>query len=201
MITSNLAQVKINSGGVAPFGQSLPILHPELSPCADRGAFDQYGRPAAPDSIDTMTCPGLFTANTRIEVENSLRPFISPLYFNLPIGISGGADTMFGRVNINRPNAFGNIDVIKAPLVGTEDAFLGARNVDNVAPLVSDIASTYMGNVMIEPDYDTYTLPKGGFKTKYGPKTESFRYSECTPAEKVANGGRCPSEQFRYRYK
>jgi len=99
MITSNLAQVKINSGGVAPFGQSLPILYPELSPCSDRGAFDQYGRPAAPDSIDTMTCPGLFTANTRIEVENSLRPFLSPQYYGLPMGISGGSDTLTGRAS------------------------------------------------------------------------------------------------------
>jgi hypothetical protein len=97
MITSNLAQVKINAGGVAPFGQSLPILHPELSPCADRGAFDQYGRPAPPDSIDTMTCPGLFTANTRIEVENSLRPFLSTKYYGLPMGVSGGGDTLFGN--------------------------------------------------------------------------------------------------------
>ena len=100
MITSNLAQVKINAGGVAPFGQSLPILHPELSPCAMRYGFDQYGREAPPDSVNSLTCPGLFSASTRIDVENSLRPFLSPRYFDLPIGISGGADTMFGNASI-----------------------------------------------------------------------------------------------------
>ncbi len=96
-ISSNLVQIKINSAGAAQFGQSLPILHPELSPCSARYPVDQYGREAPPMSIDALTCPGLYSAETIIDVENSLRPFLSPKYFGLPLGISGGADTLFGN--------------------------------------------------------------------------------------------------------
>lgn len=96
-ISSQLVQTKVNSGGIAQFGASMSTLIPELSPCALRYSFDQYGRQASPNSIDSETCPGLFSASTRIDVENSLRPFLSPRYFDLPIGISGGADTMFGN--------------------------------------------------------------------------------------------------------
>ena len=96
-ISSQLVQTKVNSGGVAQFGASMSTLIPELSPCALRYSFDQYGRQASPDSVDSETCAGLFSASTRIDVENSLRPFLSPRYFDLPIGISGGADTMFGN--------------------------------------------------------------------------------------------------------
>ena len=88
-IVSNLAQTKINAGGIAPFAASLQILNPQLSGCSQRGLFDQYGRPAPIDSIDTQTCPGLYSAENRIEVENSLRPYLSAKYFNLPEGISG----------------------------------------------------------------------------------------------------------------
>ena len=96
-ISSNLVQIKINPGGVAAFGQSLPILHPELSPCGNRYHFDQYGREADPNSIDTLTCPGKFSAESIIENENSLRSFLSPRYFGLPLGVSGGGDTLFGN--------------------------------------------------------------------------------------------------------
>lgn len=96
-ISNNLAATKIDAGGVAGFGQSLAILHPELSPCGERYAFDQYGRPAAPDSLDTLVCPGFSDPSVRIEVENSLRSYLSPRYFNLPKGITQGTDTMFGR--------------------------------------------------------------------------------------------------------
>ena len=88
---------KINVGGVAAFGQSLAILHPELSPCGQRYSFDQYGRPAAPDSLDTTSCAGRFDPSERIEVENSLRSYLSPRYYSLPKGILQGTDTMFGR--------------------------------------------------------------------------------------------------------
>jgi hypothetical protein len=88
---------KINVGGVSAFGQSLAILHPELSPCGQRYAFDQYGRPAPPDSLDTTSCPGRFDPSERIEVENSLRSYLSPRYYQLPKGIDQGTDTMFGR--------------------------------------------------------------------------------------------------------
>jgi hypothetical protein len=96
-ISNNLAATKIDVGSVAAFGQSLAILNPELSPCPERYSYDQYGRPAAPDSLDTTTCPGLYDPSSRIAVENSLRSFLSPRYFNLPRGIDQGTDTMFGR--------------------------------------------------------------------------------------------------------
>ena len=96
-ISNNLAATKIDVGSVAGFGQSLAILNPELSPCPERYSYDQYGRPAAPDSLDTTTCPGLYDPSTRIAVENSLRSYLSPRYFNLPRGLDQGTDTMFGR--------------------------------------------------------------------------------------------------------
>jgi hypothetical protein len=96
-ISNNLAATKIDVGSVAGFGQSLAILNPELSPCPERYSYDQYGRPAAPDSLDTTTCPGLYDPSTRIAVENSLRSYLSPRYFNLPRGLEQGTDTMFGR--------------------------------------------------------------------------------------------------------
>ncbi len=97
MVSNNLAATKIDVGSVAGFGQSLAILNPELSPCPARFSFDQYGRPAAPDSLNTTTCPGLYDPSERILVENSLRSYLSPRYFNLPQGIDQGTDTMFGR--------------------------------------------------------------------------------------------------------
>jgi hypothetical protein len=96
-VSNNLAATKIDVGSVGAFGQSLAILNPELSPCPARFSFDQYGRPAAPDSLDTTTCPGLYDPSERILVENSLRSYLSPRYFNLPQGLSEGTDTMFGR--------------------------------------------------------------------------------------------------------
>ena len=96
-ISSQLVQTKINSGGVAQYGASMSTLIPQLSPCADRYGFDQYGREASPDSVNSLTCPGVFSSMNRIDVENSLRPFLSPKYFGLPLGISGGADTLFGN--------------------------------------------------------------------------------------------------------
>ena len=88
-VSSNMATTKINAGGIAPFAASLQILNPQLSGCSERGLFDQYGRPAPIDSIDTQTCPGLYSAENRIEIENSLRPYMSERYFNAPQGISG----------------------------------------------------------------------------------------------------------------
>jgi len=182
VVNGKLIQQKISAGQVDAFGASLRTFVPAFQVCPPRGAFDQYGRDAPPQSIDTVTCPGGFPSLARIEVENSLRPFISPLYFNLPIGISGGADTMFGRVNINRPNAFGNIDEIKVNLTNTKGDFLGNQNVDAIAPLVSDMGSTFYGNVMVSPNYNSYGLDKGGFPNRYSgyaaavKPQESFRY-------------------------
>jgi len=108
-ISNNLAATKIDVGSVGGFGQSLAILNPELSPCPARYSFDQYGRPAAPDSLDTTTCPGLYDPSVRISVENSLRSYLSPRYFNLPKGLEQGTDTMFGRTTSKGRN-FLNID-------------------------------------------------------------------------------------------
>jgi hypothetical protein len=184
IVSGKLLQQKISAGSVDTFGQSLRTFVPEFQICPPRAAFDQYGRDSPPQSIDTQTCPGGYPSLARIEVENSLRPFISPLYFNLPIGISGGADTLFGRVNINRPNAFGNIVDLKVPMTQKQKEdfqFLGSNNVDSIAPLVSGIASTYYGNVMASPDYNTYGLTDG-FEGRYGyeePKKvkQNFRYT------------------------
>ncbi len=131
-ISSNLVQIKINPGGVAAFGQSLPILHPELSPCAARYNFDQYGREAPAESIDTETCPGLYSAESRIEVENSLRPFLSPKYFGLPLGISGGADTLFGNAG-SAGRTIDNIKDIELNLGGA-----GTKNIQTSPGVAAD---------------------------------------------------------------
>ena len=114
IVNGQLVQQKISAGSVAAFGQSLRTFVPQFQVCPDRGTFDYVGREAPPDSIDTQTCPGGYPSSLRIEVENSLRPFISDTYFNLPIGISGGADPLFGQMSVSRQNAFGystNIDI------------------------------------------------------------------------------------------
>ncbi len=108
-VSNTLAATKIDVGSVAGFGQSLSILNPELSPCPARYSFDQYGRPAPPDSLNTTTCPGLYDPSVRIEVENSLRSYVSPRYFNLPKGLDQGTDTMFGRTTSKGRN-FLNVD-------------------------------------------------------------------------------------------
>jgi len=181
ILQGKLLQNKISAGQVDAFGQSLRTFVPAFQVCPGRAAVDQYGRNASPQSIDTQTCPGGFPSLARIEVENSLRPFISPLYFNLPIGISGGADTLFGRVNVSRPNAFGNINDIKVPVTNTSDSFLGARNVDSFSPLYSSMANTYYGNDMFSPDYNTYGFSNGGLKVRYTQNPQKlkqdFRYA------------------------
>ena len=164
VIQGTLLQNKISAGGVSNFGQSLRTFVPQFQICPARGAFDTYGRDAAPQSINTQTCPGGFPSLARIEVENSLRPFISPLYFNLPIGISGGADTLFGRVNINRPNAFGSVDEVKVP-ISDDNYYLGGQSTDSSAAELSDISSSYYGNVSVVPDFNTYVV---NLQKRYG---------------------------------
>ena len=105
-VSSQLVQNKISAGSVAAFGQSLRTFVPEFQVCPPRGAFDYAGRDAPSDSINTQGCPGTYPSSLRIEVENSLRSFVSPTYFNLPIGITGGADTMFGQTSTSRQQGF-----------------------------------------------------------------------------------------------
>ena len=163
-ISSNLVQVKINSGGVAALSQSLPVLHPEISPCPDRFAVDQYGRPSDPSTIDTETCPGLFSASNRIDVENSLRPFLSPTYFNLPLGISGGGDTLFG----NAGSAGRAIDFTReVPAFATKNVqqnlgTTGQTLAQNADTLVRTAAQQNLGNVQINPNLEQgQTTPAG----------------------------------------
>lgn len=137
-ISNNLAATKIDVGSVGGFGQSLAILNPELSPCPPRFSFDQYGRPAAPDSLDTTTCPGLYDPSDRIAVENSLRSYLSPRYFNLPQGVSQGTDTMFGRttsVGRNYLNTVSNLPSAQAYLESPQTLTeAGMLNRPNFAP-------------------------------------------------------------------
>lgn len=137
-VSNNLAATKIDVGSVAGFGQSLAILNPELSPCPARFSFDQYGRPAAPDSLDTTTCPGLYDPSVRIEVENSLRSYLSPRYFNLPRGLEQGTDTMFGRTTSagrNFLNTVSNLPSAQAYLESPQTLTeAGMLNKPNFAP-------------------------------------------------------------------
>jgi len=168
IVSGKLLQQKISAGQLDSFGYSLRTFVPEFQVCPPRGAFDQYGRDAPPQSIDTQTCPGGFPSLARIEVENSLRPFISPLYFNLPVGISGGADTLIGRVNLNRPNGFGmSRNNVPVDLTGNENSFLGAQNVSTDAALINAMASNKYGNTSFSPNFGSYTIP-GGFEKRYG---------------------------------
>jgi hypothetical protein len=163
-ISSNLVQIKINPGGVAAFGQSLPILHPELSPCGNRYHFDQYGREADPNSIDTLTCPGFFSAEGIIENENSLRSFLSPKYFGLPAGISGGADTLFGTAG----SAGRLIDFTKEIpiMVGGKNTNIGPGGVGAAADRAFQQAGLQtLGAATVVPEFAT--SPQGYIKMRY----------------------------------
>jgi hypothetical protein len=166
-ISSNLVQIKINPGGVAAFGQSLPILHPELSPCAARYNFDQYGREAPAESIDTETCPGLYSAESRIEVENSLRPFLSPKYFGLPLGISGGADTLFG----NAGSAGRTIDYVR-----DIDLSLGGMGTKNIQTSPGVAADTAVRQSAMQNLGQVAFVPNVGNDMKYQPVQRIYAY-------------------------
>jgi hypothetical protein len=161
-ISAQLVQTKINSGGVAQFGASMSTLIPELSPCGDRFGFDQYGRQAPPDSVDSLTCPGLFSAGVRIDVENSLRPFLSPRYYDLPIGVSGGADTMFGNAAIGGRISIAGYD----KNIPIEASVLGGANKNINANLAfSALGQKYTGTTNYN---STSGLPEGyGYNSMY----------------------------------
>ena len=141
-ISSNNPNTKISAGGVDGFGASLSILNPELSPCGDRFAFDQYGRPAAPDSLNTTVCAGRYDPMIRIEVENSLRSYASPRYYNIPQGLTGQGttDTMFGR----RTSAGRNfLDTQQKPLNISEKLQQENINPDLVLTRLAEKESVY----------------------------------------------------------
>ena len=154
--SGQLVQTKISAGSVAGFGQSLRTFVPEFQVCPPRGAFDYAGREAPADSIDTQACPGGYPSSLRIEVENSLRPFVSDTYFNLPIGISGGADTMFGQMSTGRLNAFGYRADIPMPVditSGAQGQKLAQEYGVGQQDVLTLLASKYAGNQQINPTY------------------------------------------------
>jgi hypothetical protein len=156
--SSNLIQTKINAGGIAQFGASMSSMIPQLSPCGQRYAFDQYGREAPPDSIDTLTCPGYFSAGTRIEVENSLRSYLSPRYYDLPLGLSGGvsADSMFGNVSGNRLAAAG---------AGTETILEVSDLAGNNKNINGNLAFSALGLKYTGADAITFVPSNANFET------------------------------------
>jgi hypothetical protein len=157
VVNGQLVQNKISAGSVAGFGQSLRTFVPEFQVCPPRGAFDYAGREASADSIDTERCPGGYPASLRIEVENSLRSFVSPTYFNLPIGISGGADTMFGQMSTGRMNAFGYSADIPLPVdisQGGAGQKLAQQYGITQPDVLSQLASKYAGNQIVTPTFN-----------------------------------------------
>ena len=98
-VRQSLLQNKINSGGIAAFGASIQTLVPQASPCMNRQAVDQYGRPAPASSIDTLTCAGVFSPMPIIANENSLRSFLSPQYYNIGQGLEGTVDNLYASAN------------------------------------------------------------------------------------------------------
>jgi hypothetical protein len=167
VVNGQLVQTKISAGSVAGFGQSLRTFVPEFQVCPPRGAFDYAGREAPADSIDTQACPGGYPATLRIEVENSLRPFVSDTYFNLPIGISGGADTMFGQMAGGRLNAFGYRADIPMPVditSGAEGTKLAQQYGVGQQDVLTLLASKYAGNQQFTPtdkEVETFQWKKG----------------------------------------
>ncbi len=148
IVSGQLVQTKVSAGSVAGFGQSLRTFVPQFQVCPTRPAFDYVGRVAPPNSIDTETCAGGFPPTLRIEVENSLRPFVSPTYFNLPVGISGGSDTMFGNVSTGRLTAFGVDKTIPLPLTKQNNA-----KYDKSSAVYTSMAQKYAGNLGISPTW------------------------------------------------
>jgi hypothetical protein len=156
VVSGQLVQTKISAGSVGSFGQSLRTFVPQFQICPSRGAFDYAGREAPPDSIDTQTCPGAYPSSLRIEVENSLRPFVSPTYFNLPIGISGNADTLFGRQNTSRLSAFGYQQTVPVPIDQMAAGEYDGKNIvnfDGGAMGVATAAQKYMGSLKASPQF------------------------------------------------
>jgi hypothetical protein len=150
IVRGQLVQDKISSGGVAQFGQGLRTFVPGFQVCPERPAFDYVGREAPADSIDTQTCPGAYPATLRIEVENSLRPFVSAQYFNLPLGISGGtADTMFGQMSTTRMNAFGYREDVPIPVDDIQ--YAGMKNINTNALAFGQSAQKFAGNAIPTP--------------------------------------------------
>ncbi len=154
IVTGQLVQAKISAGSVAAFGQSLRTFVPQFQVCPERPAFDYAGREAPADSLDTQVCPGAYPADLRIQVENSLRPFVSEKYFNLPIGVSGGADTMFGNMNVSRANAFGYREDFPVAIQDLSSGnFQGANNVDGSAIALATAGLKKAAGLSITPEY------------------------------------------------
>ena len=156
IVSGQLLQQKISAGAVSEFGQSLRTFIPNFQICPSRNSFDNYGREAPPDSINTQTCPGAYPSSLRIEVENSLRPFVSPTYWNLPVGISGNADTLFGRQNTSRLSAFGYQQSLPIPIDQLADGKYQEKNIinwDGASMGVANAGQKYMGSLTTIPTF------------------------------------------------
>jgi hypothetical protein len=135
-VRQKLLQNKINSGGIAAFGASIQTLVPQTSPCMNRQAVDQYGRPAPAASIDTLTCAGVFSPMPIIMNENSLRSFLSPQYYNIGQGLAGTVDNLYASANDSMDlsaqvaSAYSNS---KLPNVGNSNAAVLVNQMANSA--------------------------------------------------------------------
>lgn len=164
IVNGQLVQTKITAGSVGEFGRSLRTFIPQFQVCPPRAAFDYAGREAPEDSLNTQTCPGAYPASLRIDVENSLRPFISPTYFNLPIGIGGTADTMFGQQSTSRVGAFGYSQELDIPVYAGQKI----TNSDIGAAAYSDMAKKYTGGITTIPTAEAFRFNRQRYITKDG---------------------------------
>lgn len=164
VVNGQLVQTKITAGSVGEFGQSLRTFIPQFQVCPPRAAFDYAGREAPEDSLNTQTCPGAYPASLRIEVENSLRPFVSPTYFNLPIGIGGTADTMFGQQATSRIGAFGYAQNMDIPVYSGQKML----NSDLGAASYSDMAKKFTGGINTIPTAEAFRFNRQRYINKPG---------------------------------
>jgi hypothetical protein len=134
-VRSKLLQNKLNSGGIAAFGASIQTLVPQTSPCMNRQAVDQYGRPAPASSIDTLTCAGVFSPMPIITNENSLRSFLSPQYYNIAQGLEGTVDDLYA-------NADQSMDLLAQVAGSTSQTKLLNVGNANAANLVNQLSNS-----------------------------------------------------------
>ena len=71
-IGNTIRSPKVTTGNADQYA-SMRIYDPDAQVCPTRANFDNYGRWAVHDTINTYA-PGCFSALDRINVENSLRP-------------------------------------------------------------------------------------------------------------------------------
>jgi hypothetical protein len=98
---------KVTTGNADQYA-SMRIYDPEAQVCPIRSNFDDYGRWAAHDSINTYA-PGCYSAMDRIDIENSHRPgyseYLNAWAINYPgVGYSDRENQMQMQTsNENKP--------------------------------------------------------------------------------------------------